>query len=137
MTKIIEQFYAPYWEWEDFNNKMYSDIKEDNEDILINKCKELFTNTDLFYSTGLLVLQEWPISSKINMTNLSINRRAWVGCAICNYKTESPEYVVRIAWKSLTEYDRIVANKIATKLIEEYEGKNFGLHKKMGGNGLF
>ena len=133
----MKQFYAPYWEWEDYKNGMYCDKKIDSESYLVVKCMDLFTNTCLFYSTGCEVFIKWPIATKVNLTNKSINRRAWLGTAICNLGLNAPEYIIRLAWNKLYDYQKERANSVATNLIYEYETQNFGLPKKMGANGLF
>jgi len=114
------QIYHPYWLWEDYKNGMYSNSTENSEE-LIFLAKTLLSDPIEFHNILQEVFKNWPISTIVNMTNLSCNRRAWTGQAACCYKYRTPETLTRVAWKYMTEEQRIAANKIADRCIIEYE----------------
>lgn len=114
------QFYAPYWEWEDFLNGMYKATKGGD----FEQSKIMFTNPDIFYEAMKQVLTKWPIATKVNFTNKRQNRRAWIGqAASCIYADLTEEETCEV-WSGLTEYQRITANKTADKIIREWEQEN-------------
>lgn len=114
------QFYAPYWEWEDFQNGMYKKTMGGD----INKAIEMFTSEKLCYETMLNVVQSWPIASKVNLTNKHSNRKAWLGwSASCMYSNLTQEETCQV-WNMLTDDQREKANQIANKVIKQWEDNN-------------
>ena len=81
------------------------------------------------------------ISAKVNLTNISCNRRAWLGQACCSYKFNVSETSTRLAWGLITEKQRIESNAIADKWIkifeQSYERENRKIHFQMGEKLLF
>lgn len=116
----IKQIHHPYHLWEDFKNGMYCGTT-DNDPDLIEKAKSLLSNTKLFYSTAKEILTRWPISSSVNLSNVGINRRAWIGQAACSYLHSVPETLTRVAWMELNDIQRFEANTVAEKIILIYE----------------
>jgi hypothetical protein len=108
------QIYHKYTEWEDFQNGMFN-TAFDNESLLITNAIKLLSDDVLFYQTAINVLNKWPISSDVNLSNNSSNRQSWVGQSACCYKY----------------------NVIADKIIIIYESKYKKIHKNMGTPMLF
>lgn len=117
----MKQFYAPYTDWEDFKNGMYEITFEGYFDELVYNAESMLKDCDLFRNTCLLILKNWPVASKVNLTNKNCNRQAWLGQAACNYHFGVIETLTRIAWKNITEEQRIGANKIADQIIRYFE----------------
>lgn len=107
----------PYWEWEDWLNGMWApgDYSRLNEAIE-------FTGDWLKYGQAMSeVIIAWPKTMVNSLTNVSINRRAFLGhCAVC-FKLGIQESVVRTAWKELTDQQRYDADLIADKNIKHWE----------------
>jgi len=116
----MKQIYHPYWKWEDYKNGMY-DLNMENSEEKVTLAKYLLCHLNEFHKTIELVIENWPIATSENLTNISCNRRAWLGQASCCYKYKVPEILTRIAWKELTEEERINANKVADLCIKKYE----------------
>ena len=76
---------------------------------------------ELFLNTCIEVIENWTISTKVNLTNKQCNRKAWLGQASCNYKYKVPEILTRIAWSKLDIIQQYEANEIAQKVINSYE----------------
>tara|TARA_R110000787_G_scaffold161960_2_gene275324 strand:- start:1119 stop:1517 length:399 start_codon:yes stop_codon:yes gene_type:complete len=130
------QIYYKYTEWEDFQNGMF-ETKFKNEDELILKAAKLLSNEIEFYNTSLKVLDNWKISSDVNLSNKNSNRQSWIGQAACCYAFGVPEILTRKAWNGLDNTIKIKANLIADKIIKVYERKYFEIHTIVGKEMLF
>ena len=87
------------------------------------------------------VVASWPRTMLNNLTNKSINRRAFLGHCACCYKFKCPEYITRMAWHELTDMQRILADNEAQIIIDSYiinyEAKNKGLYYIVDNKMLF
>ena len=137
----IKPYYAEYTLWEDYTNGMYEPIDKLQEQEFIGKAIEVLSNPKLFLTICYDILKYWEIASKVNLTNIHSNRRAWLGQAACNYHYKVPEILTRQAWSKLTDIQREEANKIADKIIKifeaSYEVKDRKLYKAMDNYSLF
>lgn len=82
---------------------------------------EFTGNAPLYGSFMRRVVREWPVSCEQNMTDIGINRKAWVGHAAACLAINSPEYVTRMAWAHLTNEQQRAANRQAQDAIDEWE----------------
>ena len=81
------------------------------------------------------VIREWPISCENALTDMSINRKAWVGHAAMALGFQIPENIVRKAWGIITNEQRKLANAQAVHAIELWEldnTENTSLYQQMG-----
>jgi len=69
----------------------------------------------------LHVANEWTYSCEHNLTDRSLNRRAWIGHAACALAFRCPEDIVRAAWSELTEQQQVEANAKADEAIRSWE----------------
>lgn len=135
------QVYTQYTEWEDWLNGMWRKLSSDEENEFIEKAI-LFTGNHFLYGVWMkCAISVWPQTMINSMTNVSINRRAFLGHCACSLAFNCPEYITRIAWHRLTEQQRILADKVAqgtiNKWLEQYEKKNRELRPDMGRQMLF
>ena len=133
----MKQIYHHYKEWEDYINGMYDTPKPSMEDGLIVDAMRLLSNQDEFYKVSLLVMENWKVSTDVNLSNKNSNRRSWVGQSACSYAYKVPELLTRVAWSMLSDRVRNEANETANKIIRIYEEKNRRIHKGMGEKRLF
>jgi hypothetical protein len=133
---MIQVFYH-YQEWEDYQAGMYSHDNKDYSEELIERAKDLLSDLIEFEKSAREMIFNWHKSASHNLTNKKINRRSWIGQATCCYELGIPEILTRESWSRMTPLARLLANRVATKLIKEYEIKNRELHKNMGETGLF
>lgn len=112
--------YHHYEKWEDFKSGMWrKETKAYGERELPNVIE--FTGNHILYGNAMLrVVTEWKISCEHNLSNASINRKAWIGHAACCIEKGYPEYLVRVAWGLLTEQQRVDANKRADYAIQKW-----------------
>lgn len=129
MQKKIKQVYVPYWVWEDYNSGMWRKVDSETEKTMLNKAIE-FTSDHIQYGNAMKeVIGTWRKTMLNTLTNPSVNKRAFLGhCAVC-YKFGIPEYITRKAWKQLTDKQRILADHVAQKTIDEWQ-KNYILKSK-------
>ena len=125
----MKQHFAHFERWEDYQNGMYCGTVE-NDNTKIELAKSLLRDPSEFYNTLQKVLREWPVATLVNLTNIGINRRAWLGQAACSYKYQVPEIMTRIAWGELNEIQRFEANSVAEKVIAEYLYKQLNLFEE-------
>ena len=133
--KLLIRKYIPYWDWEDFKNGMWNTTVTD-ENKLLQIATEFTGDCEKYGAAMLKVIFEWKQTMINSLTNTSINQKAFVGrCAVC-FELGIPEYITRMAWKELTEKQRIDANKKADYAIKiwrkNYEKENFKLHPHLG-----
>ena len=117
----MKQEFIHYLKWECYQNKMWSKVDKETEKQMLDVAIS-FTGDHILYGQAMKEVSEKWKNSMINfLTNKSINRKAYLGhCAVC-YKLNIPEYIVRMAWKQLTEKQRIMADYVAEKTIKEWE----------------
>ena len=133
----MEQIYIEYQKWEDYLCGMYNANDVIDKDKKVIESINLLSNPNDFYITCQKILIDWKISSDVNLSNRNQNRKAWLGAAACMYKCNAPEYLTRIAWSLLNKKKQDSANKIAEKIILEYETKNREIHSNVGTKMLF
>ena len=126
------QYYSHYLNWEDFNNGMYDFLPLSNQEVYVFSSIKMLTDLELFLTTSIKVIGNWPISTAVNFTNKSCNRKAWLGQACCSYAFKSTEVCTRVAWGKLTHKQQFEANNIADNVILNfelnYETKNTKIH---------
>ena len=81
------------------------------------------------------VVFEWENSMLNFLSNMSINRKAYLGHCAVMYKIQIPEYIVRNVWKLLTEKEQNLANKQAENTIKIWESWYINEYKNISKNG--
>lgn len=115
----MKRIFEKYTEWEDYKNGMYEMYNKNDED-LIRKSVYLLTNSILFLETCKYVIKDWKVTTSVHLTNNTINKKAWIGQAACNYLYKTPELLTRVAWGKLSRLQQDNANNIAQKVINSY-----------------
>ena len=117
----MNRVYKPYWLWEDWINGMWS--KSENEDKDLKESIE-FTGNHIKYGHAMAeVSKAWSNTMLNSLTNTSVNRRAFIGHCAVSFKLKIPEYIVRLAWKELTDKQRRLADLEAEKVIKLWESE--------------
>lgn len=132
----LNRIYHPYWKWEDFLSGMWRKVDRTAESKMLKEAI-CFTGDHMKYGIAMQkVVFAWPVTMEHNLTNSSLNRKAFVGHCAVQYELKIPEYIVRSAWKQLTDRQRYLANcqaELAIKKWEEwYVSKNRSIHKNLG-----
>lgn len=116
----MERYYSEYTNWEDYINGMYR-CDLDNECSMIELSLSLLIDSEKFYRSCKKVLNDWKISTAVNLTNKSINRIAWLGQAACCIEFGCNEKSTKIAWSKMNTEQRVMANKIAKVFVNEFD----------------
>jgi len=120
---------------------MWRDIDARERTDFHRKAVEFTGNHKLYGSFMMLVIETYQISCEHNLTDIGMNRRAWIGHAACFMAIGCPEYVTRAAWSEITELQRELANNEADKAIKKWtrshERKNNTVDFEMGIQRLF
>jgi hypothetical protein len=129
----IKQIWIPYTEWEDWKNGMWRKLPKEDEGTFL-KMAINFTADHVRYGLAMReVNKSWPKTMLNSLTNPSINKRAFLGHCAVQFKIGVPEYITRMAWRELTERQRVDADAEAQQTIDEwYEREARGIHKHLG-----
>jgi hypothetical protein len=120
----MKQIYHHYSQWEDYQNGMYETIDESEHPRHINLSVDLLSDPVECKTAMQNVIDNWPKSTEHNLTDKSINRRAWLGQAACCYVNKTPSEVTRQAWSNILPNNQGMANYIATQIIKQWERKH-------------
>lgn len=114
----MERIYHRFEYWEDHQFGLYA--SKENKEELKNKVVELFSNHKKTEKYMRLVIKKWKFSCEHNLTNIALNRVAWIGQAACCIYAGVPYRLTMEAWWSVSEGNRNKADKIAEIVINEY-----------------
>lgn len=121
----MRRIWHPFTAWEDWHAGQYALSGTTGH---IGLAIRLLSAPLVLLPTMRTVVQVWPISAAVNMTNGSRNRQAWLGQASCCYLCGSPEVSTKTAWRRLTNPQRDEANGVADVVIAEWDrGNQLGL----------
>lgn len=120
----MERIYHRYEYWECFKNGFFKNVSGSEKKELGNKVIELFENPKLTEKYMQKVINEWVYSCEHNLTNIALNRVAWLGQSACCLYAKIPYQITMENWRFVDEGKRKIACDIAEKLIKEYETKN-------------
>jgi len=121
IKKEFKQTFFHYSLWEDWKNGMYETSR--NNDSLITKSLFILSDEELCFVSMKKVIDCWPISTMQNLTNLSINRCAWLGWSSCSLAHNSTQIQTILAWNFLKEKHQVVANFTAMRIIHLFESR--------------
>jgi hypothetical protein len=68
-----------------------------------------------------MVIEQWKYSCEHNLTNMSINRIAYIGQAACCLYANVPSTITMQAWSKVDKKYRDIADSIAKETIEIWE----------------
>ena len=119
----MNRIYHRYENWECFKNGFFSRSSGQEKEYFSKKVIELFSNPQETETYMRKVINEWKNSCEHNLTNLSLNRVAWLGQSACCIYANIPYTVTMDNWKFVPEDKQKTACQIAEKIIKEYEIK--------------
>lgn len=122
MSNSIKRVYHPYWMWEEIKHNMWGTVNNRFE--MLEWAIEFTGNHELYGEWMMNVVNDWRHSCEHNLSNLTQNRKAWIGHAACAYANNCPEDIVRSAWSHLSEEQQRLANGVADKAIAHWEELN-------------
>lgn len=117
---MIERKYHPYYEWEDYQSGMYDELKDGREH-RVKLAVKLLSHPLICYQFMKEVTVRWKVATEHVFTNITCNRKSWLGQSACHLFAGVKEDETREAWKYLTIEQRKKANDIAKEVIKEWE----------------
>jgi hypothetical protein len=134
----MKKIWHPYWTWEDVG--MWRKATREDEILLLPKAIEFMGNVALYGEWMLKVIEQYEYACQHNLTDVSLNQRAWIGHAACHMALDAPEYITRQAWGLLSDEQRFDANAKADIAINlwkiDNEKPNWEIRRKMGTEGV-
>lgn len=120
----MERIFHRYEYWECYKNGFFRNVSGKEKKELLQKVIDLFQDAEKTKEYMLKVVNDWNYSCEHNLTNLSLNRVAWLGQAACCLYANIPYSITMENWRNVSEDKRIIACKIAEEIIINYEFKN-------------
>jgi hypothetical protein len=117
---MIRQIYHHYQFWEDYQNGMWKGriVLGEEREKLLKLAIEFTGDAKLYGSFMLRVAKEWKFACEHHLTNVGINRKAWIGHAACCLALGCPEDITREAWHHLSKRQQDKANLEADRAID-------------------
>ena len=115
----MKRVYHPVSMWEELRFNMWGTV--DDRASALEKARTFTGDAGRYGEYMRRVTREWPISCENALTDLSINRKAWIGHAACAMAIQIPEDIIREAWGQLTDEQRRLANAQADDAIKVWE----------------
>lgn len=119
---MMKRMYHSWDKWEDYKYGFY-DGKIKSKENMINNCKGLFQNLNLFEECLKTIILNWKFSCEHNLSNPGLNKVAYLGQAACALKFEAPNSVSRIGYNILSEKEKNEADKLAMNYLKKWESK--------------
>lgn len=120
----MKKIWHPYTSWEDWQNGMWRFVGGNQRRKYLKSAIEFTGDAKLYGSFMRRVINEWPISCEHHLTDININRKAWLGHAATCLAIQCPEDITRQAWGYLTEQQQDDANAEAQNAINEWLAKH-------------
>ncbi len=117
----MKRVFHKYTNWEECPAGMWTRHDQKTEADYLRKAIEFTGDAELYGEWMLKVIEAWPISCENSLSNVGMNRKAWVGHAACCLAIGSPEHVTRQAWAKLSWQQQTDANKKAEQAIKQWE----------------
>jgi hypothetical protein len=119
----LERIYHNWEKWECYKHGFYNIVSNAQK----QECKKLvlsFFNdakTTEYYMQK--IIDKWIYSCEHFLSNVSMNRIAWLGQAACCLCHNTPNLVTMLYWNFLEESVQIRSNNIAQNIITNWEQK--------------
>ena len=120
----MRKIWHHYTLWEEHKYGMWSKVHVALEGPYFDLAVSFTSDHERYGAFMRKVIRAWKYSCEQNLTDASLNRRAWLGHAACALAFRCPEYLVRRAWWELTDEQRALANRQADLAIAEWEALN-------------
>ena len=117
----VKQLFHHCNKWEEIKAGMWRTLDSEARVTSLENAVKLMMDASQWGKWMLRVLERWPISCEQNLSNLFINRRAWLGQAACCLAVDCPEDVTREAWGRITVEQQQEANAVADFAVARWE----------------
>lgn len=123
--KEMKRIYHPWDKWESFNAGFFNTTPPNGmkKDQAENMYQILLSDSNEFSIICQKIIKEWPYSCEHNLTNITLNRIAWMGQAALAYKYNIPASF-RGGYNLLSVEQQKRADEVALKYINEWMTMN-------------
>ena len=119
----MKRIYHPHTVLEEVKAGMWRITSSAERNEYAQKASELMNDTQAFENAMRKASLEWRFSCEHNLTELSMNRVAWLGHAGCCVALQSPEDATRQGWWMLDSFKQDRANEASARVIREWEAR--------------
>jgi hypothetical protein len=119
----MKRIYHPHTKLEEVACGMWRIVTSEERERFKQAAAALMNDTEAFEQAMRKASMEWPFSCEHNLTELSMNRIAWLGHAGCCVALGSPEDATRAGWWLLDQFKQDRANEASAKVIREWEAR--------------
>lgn len=117
----MKRVYHRYENWECYKSGFFSNISGPEKTQLELKVIEMFSSSDTTEKYMREVVEKWVNSCEHNLSNISLNRVAWLGQAACCLYAKIPYKITMNHWRFLDKERQKISCDIAEKIILEFE----------------
>lgn len=125
MTALIwheNRAFSHYHNWEDYQSGFYKSCRcKDKRKF--QQSREMLLNPVRFAESAWKAFDVWPVTCAVNLTNTSINHKAWIGHAAAFVSHHACEKCTISAWHSLSSEEQLIANNVADLAVKEWVKK--------------
>lgn len=121
LSSTVRRIYHHYRDWECVSGGMYETTAPSgmSPDSARQAYADFLSDLDRFEAALVAVISEWPVSCEQFLTNVGINRIAWLGQASMAIATGVP-CVFRAGFKLLDKSQQGAANDLASRYLAKW-----------------
>lgn len=116
----MKRVYHNYTKWEDYHAGMWKQLSKTELELHLQTAIDFTGDHERYGAAMQRVIVEWPITCEHNLTDKSMNQRAFIGHAAVCLELGIPEYITRAAWHFLTKEQQDLANAQADRAIKDW-----------------
>lgn len=123
MPKQNKQVWRDVREWEEVAHNMWGEATDGR--LALDEAVAFTSDHELYGSYMRRVAAEWPVSCENALTDPHLNQNAWIGHAAVALAHGIPEDITRKAWGFLTDEQKYLANKEASRAVAAWKERYF------------
>jgi len=119
---MINRVFHSFDKWEDYRHNFYGGVSSYPTQNTVQLCADLLKDSNKFEAALYNIITKWPNSCEHNLTNVGMNRIAYLGQAACALVLGVPASVSMGAYNTLTQEEQLIANKLAQTYLDLWLG---------------
>ena len=120
----MERIFHNHTKWEEVELGFFSTAPKNKMEQYAEKVISVLANKKECEKRMRDVISSWPNSCEHNLSNSALNRVAWLGQSACCLAHSIPQDATMKIWSLLSDMEKEEANKIAKKIIKEWDSKH-------------
>lgn len=124
-TQEIKRLWEPWELWEDYKHNFYGGVVEDwQRDNTMQMYADMLRDLSRFEAALQVITREWVHSNRHNLTNVGLNRVAYLGQCACALLYKAPHKECRGGYQLLSEEEKSAADAMAQKYLDKWLAEN-------------